>query len=37
MESHDLDALMPMTPNGVFEASAGNNVDGQRSEGRQVR
>jgi taurine dehydrogenase small subunit len=34
---HDLDALMSMmTPDGVFEASAGNEVDGQRSEGQQA-
>jgi ketosteroid isomerase-like protein len=34
---HDLDALMSMmTPSGVFEASAGNEVDGQRSEGQQA-
>jgi ketosteroid isomerase-like protein len=36
---HDLDALMSMmTPDGVFEASAGPEVNGQRSEGtRAVR
>jgi ketosteroid isomerase-like protein len=34
---HDLDELMSMmTPDGVFEASAGNEVDGQRSEGQQA-
>jgi steroid delta-isomerase-like uncharacterized protein len=34
---HDLDALMSMmTDDGVFEASAGPEVDGQRSEGRQA-
>ena len=32
---HDLDALMSMmTDDCVFEASAGPQVDGQRSEGR---
>ena len=32
---HDLDALMSMmTDDCVFEASAGPDVDGQRSEGR---
>ena len=31
---HDVDALMSMmTPDGVFEASGGNAVDGQRYEG----
>ena len=34
---HDLDALMSMmTDDGVFEASAGPHVDGQRSEGAQA-
>ena len=34
---HDLDALMSMmTDDGVFEASAGPQVDGQRSEGKQA-
>jgi steroid delta-isomerase-like uncharacterized protein len=34
---HDLDALMSMmTDDGVFEASAGPEVTGQRSEGRQA-
>ena len=34
---HDLDALMSMmTDDGVFEASAGPQVDGQRSEGTQA-
>src|SRR3954469_18235939 len=34
---HDLDALMSMmTPDGVFEASGGKDVDGQRSEGQQT-
>jgi steroid delta-isomerase-like uncharacterized protein len=34
---HDLDALMSMmTDDGVFEASAGPRVDGQRSEGKQA-
>ena len=34
---HDLDALMSMmTDDGVFEASAGADVNGQRSEGRQA-
>ena len=34
---HDLDALMSMMmPDGVFEASAGKEVDGQRSEGQQA-
>jgi ketosteroid isomerase-like protein len=34
---HDLDALMSMmTSDGVFEASAGAEVNGQRSEGRQA-
>ena len=34
---HDLDALMSMmTDDGVFEASAGPDVNGQRSEGRQA-
>jgi taurine dehydrogenase small subunit len=34
---HDLDALMSMmTDDCVFEASAGPQVDGQRSEGRQA-
>ena len=34
---HDLDALMSMmTDDGVFEASAGPEVNGQRSEGRQA-
>jgi steroid delta-isomerase-like uncharacterized protein len=33
---HDLDALMSMmTDDCVFEASAGSEVDGQRSEGQQ--
>ena len=32
---HDLEALMSMmTDDGVFEASAGNDVDGERHEGR---
>jgi ketosteroid isomerase-like protein len=31
---HDVDALMSfMTPDGVFEASAGNTVNGERHEG----
>jgi len=36
---HDVDALMSMmTEDGIFEASAGNNVDGERHEGqRSVR
>ena len=36
---HDVDALMSMmTPDGVFEASGGNAVDGERHEGaRAVR
>ena len=34
---HDLDALMSMmTDDGVFEASAGPEVNGQRSEGTQA-
>ena len=34
---HDLDALMSMmTDDGVFEASAGAEVNGQRSEGNQA-
>ena len=34
---HDLDALMSMmTDDCVFQASAGPDVDGQRSEGRQA-
>lgn len=34
---HDLDALMSMmTDDGVFAASAGPDVDGARSEGRQA-
>jgi steroid delta-isomerase-like uncharacterized protein len=34
---HDLDALMSMmTDDGVFEASAGPEVRGQRSEGKQA-
>ena len=34
---HDLDGLMSMmTDDGVFEASAGAAVDGQRSEGKQA-
>ena len=34
---HDLDALMSMmTDDGVFEASAGADVNGQRSEGTQA-
>jgi steroid delta-isomerase-like uncharacterized protein len=34
---HDLDALMSMmTDDGVFAASAGPDVDGERSEGRQA-
>ena len=34
---HDLDALMSMmTDDCVFEASAGDDVDGRRSEGRQA-
>ena len=34
---HDLDALMSMmTDDCVFEASAGPEVDGQRSEGKQA-
>ena len=34
---HDLDALMAMmTDDCVFEASAGPQVDGQRSEGKQA-
>jgi steroid delta-isomerase-like uncharacterized protein len=34
---HDLDALMSMmTDDAVFEASAGPQVDGQRSEGKQA-
>ena len=34
---HDLDALMSMmTDDCVFEASAGGDVDGQRSEGQQA-
>jgi taurine dehydrogenase small subunit len=34
---HDVDALMSfMTPDGVFEASAGNTIDGERYEGQQA-
>ena len=34
---HDLDALMSMmTDDGVFDASAGRDVNGQRSEGQQA-
>jgi ketosteroid isomerase-like protein len=34
---HDVDALMSMmTPDGVFEASGGNAVDGERYEGAQA-
>lgn len=34
---HDVDALMSMmTDDGVFEASGGSQVDGQRSEGKQA-
>ena len=34
---HDLDALMSMmTEDAVFEASAGPQVDGERSEGKQA-
>lgn len=34
---HDVDALMSMmTPDGVFEASAGNAVDGERYQGLQA-
>jgi ketosteroid isomerase-like protein len=34
---HDLDALMSlMTPDGVFEASGGNAVNGERYEGQQA-
>ena len=34
---HDLNALMSMmTDDGVFEASAGADVNGQRSEGKQA-
>jgi steroid delta-isomerase-like uncharacterized protein len=34
---HDVDALMSMmTDDGVFEASAGDAVDGTRSEGKQA-
>jgi taurine dehydrogenase small subunit len=34
---HDLDALMSMmTDDGVFEASAGPDVNGERSEGKQA-
>jgi len=34
---HDLDALMSMmTDDGVFDASAGPDVNGQRSEGTQA-
>ena len=34
---HDLDALMSMmTDDCVFAASAGNDVDGQRSQGKQA-
>ena len=34
---HDLDALMSMmTDDGVFEASAGPDVNGQRSEGQEA-
>jgi ketosteroid isomerase-like protein len=34
---HDVDGLMSMmTDDGVFEASAGNHVDGERHEGQQA-
>lgn len=34
---HDVDALMSMmTPDGVFEASGGNMVDGERHEGQRA-
>jgi ketosteroid isomerase-like protein len=34
---HDVDALMSvMTPDGVFEASGGNAVDGERYEGEKA-
>lgn len=34
---HDVNALMSMmTEDGVFEASAGNNVNGERYEGQQA-
>ena len=34
---HDVDALMSfMTPDGVFEASGGNTVNGERYEGAQA-
>jgi taurine dehydrogenase small subunit len=34
---HDVDALMSfMTPDGVFESSAGNTVNGERYEGQQA-
>jgi uncharacterized protein (TIGR02246 family) len=34
---HDVDALMSfMTPDGVFEASGGNTVNGERHEGQQA-
>jgi len=34
---HDVDALMSMmTPDGVFEVSSGNDVDGERHEGYQA-
>jgi steroid delta-isomerase-like uncharacterized protein len=34
---HDLDALMSMmTEDGVFQASAGPDVDGQKSQGKQA-
>lgn len=34
---HDIDALMSMmTDDGVFEASSGNDVDGQRHKGPQA-
>ena len=34
---HDVDALMSMmTEDGVFEASAGNDVNGQRHEGQKA-
>jgi ketosteroid isomerase-like protein len=34
---HDLEALMSMmTEDGVFEASAGNNVNGERHEGHRA-
>jgi ketosteroid isomerase-like protein len=35
---HDVDALMSMmTEDGIFEASAGNDVNGERHEGQRVR